>query len=78
MKILLKCMIFGFLVTSFSLSIGIAADVGPAVAILDFESVGSEEHLGKAVAEIMRTEFIGTRQFRVVERDRQGRPVYRL
>jgi TolB-like protein len=68
MKILLKCMIFGFLVISFSFSIGIAADVRPTVAILDFESVGSEEHLGKAVSEIMRTELIGTRQFRVVER----------
>jgi TolB-like protein len=68
MKILLKCMIFGFLVIAFSFSIGIAADVRPTVAILDFESVGSEEHLGKAVSEIMRTELIGTRQFRVVER----------
>jgi TolB-like protein len=68
MKITLKGMIFGFLLISFSFSIGIAADVRPTVAILDFESVGSEEHLGKAVAEIMRTELIGTRQFRVVER----------
>ena len=68
MKILLKCMIFGFLVISFPFSIGIAADARPRVAILDFESIGSEEHLGKAVSEIMRTELIGTRQFRVVER----------
>jgi TolB-like protein len=68
MKILLKGMLFGFFVISFPFSIGIAADVRPTVAILDFESVGSEEHLGKAVSEIMRTELIGTRQFRVVER----------
>ncbi len=38
------------------------------VAVLDFESIGSEEHLGKAVAEIMRTELVGTDRFRVVER----------
>jgi len=38
------------------------------IAVLDFESVGAEEHLGKAVAEIMRTELIGTNHFRVVER----------
>jgi len=30
------------------------------VAVMDFESVGSEEHLGKAVAEIMRTDLIST------------------
>jgi len=44
------------------------ADQKPTVAVLDFESIGSEEHLGKAVSEIMRTELIGTHQFRVVER----------
>jgi len=38
------------------------------IAVLDFESVGAEEHLGKAVAEIMRTELIGSNNFRVVER----------
>ena len=38
------------------------------IAVLDFESVGSEEHLGRAVSEIMRTELIDTRKFRVVER----------
>ncbi|MFH0780988.1 MAG: CsgG/HfaB family protein [Pseudomonadota bacterium] len=38
------------------------------VAVLDFESIGSEEHLGKAVAEIMRTELVGADRFRVVER----------
>jgi TolB-like protein len=43
-------------------------EVKPTIAVLDFESVGSEEHLGKAVSEIMRTELIGTRKFRVVER----------
>jgi TolB-like protein len=40
----------------------------PTVAVLDFESVGSEEYLGKAVAEIVRTELIDTKKFRVVER----------
>jgi TolB-like protein len=38
------------------------------VAVLDFESIGSEEHLGKAISEIMRTELVGTDRFRVVER----------
>ena len=38
------------------------------VAVLDFESIGSEEFLGKAVAEIIRTELVGTQKFRVVER----------
>jgi matrix metalloproteinase-14 (membrane-inserted) len=44
------------------------ANSKPTVAVLDFESIGSEEHLGKAVSEIMRTELIGADQFRVVER----------
>jgi TolB-like protein len=35
---------------------------------LDFESIGSEEFLGKGVSEIMRTELVGTKKFRVVER----------
>ncbi len=68
MKFLLKYMLFGFLVISFPFPVGIAGDDRPRVAILDFESVGSEEHLGKAVSEIIRTELIGTRQFRVLER----------
>jgi TolB-like protein len=38
------------------------------VAVLDFESIGAEEHLGKAVAEIIRTELVGTQDYRVVER----------
>ena len=40
----------------------------PSVAVLDFESIGSEEFLGKGVSEIMRTELVGTKKFRVVER----------
>lgn len=58
---LIAIAVFAFAVTGF------AADK-PSVAILDFETVGSEEHLGKAVAEIMRTELIDTNKFRVVER----------
>jgi TolB-like protein len=49
-------------------AIAIAADNKASVAVLDFESVGSEEHLGKAVAEIVRTELIDAKQFRVLER----------
>lgn len=44
------------------------ADNTSTVAVLDFESIGSENYLGKAVAEIMRTELVGTERFRVVER----------
>ena len=44
------------------------AENKPTVAVLDFESIGSQEYLGKAVSEIMRTELVGTQQFRVVER----------
>ncbi|MBN1550216.1 hypothetical protein JW979_02055 [bacterium] len=40
----------------------------PTIAVLDFESIGAEEHLGKAVSEIMRTELIDTNRYRVVER----------
>jgi len=38
------------------------------IAVLDFESIGSEEHLGKAISEIMRTELVDTNRYRVVER----------
>ncbi|MBI4776311.1 MAG: hypothetical protein HY788_19380 [Deltaproteobacteria bacterium] len=50
-------------------------DIRPTVAVLDFESIGSEEHLGKAVAEIMRTELIGTEKFRVIERAQIGKAI---
>ncbi|MDK9708280.1 MAG: CsgG/HfaB family protein [Desulforhopalus sp.] len=46
----------------------VQAAAKPTVAVLDFESIGSEDYLGKAVAEIMRTELVGTDRFRVVER----------
>ncbi len=42
--------------------------VKQTIAVLDFESIGSEEHLGKAVSEIIRTELIDTNKYRVVER----------
>lgn len=42
--------------------------VKQTIAVLDFESIGSEEHLGKAVSEIIRTELIETNRYRVVER----------
>jgi TolB-like protein len=49
------------------------ADTKPTIAVVDFESIGAEEHLGKAVSEIMRTALIGTNKFRVVERAQIGR-----
>jgi TolB-like protein len=44
------------------------AETKQTIAVLDFESIGSEEHLGKAVSEIMRTELIDANRYRVVER----------
>jgi len=52
-----------------------AADVKPNLAVMDFETVGSEEHLGKAVAEIIRTELSNTGQFTVLERSQLDRAV---
>ncbi|MCX7982810.1 MAG: CsgG/HfaB family protein [Syntrophales bacterium] len=43
------------------------------VAVLDFEAIGAEGHLGRAVAEIVRTEIIGTKMYRVVERSQMDR-----
>jgi len=68
MKKLLLCKAVMFLLMVCFIHNVNAADVKPTVAVMDFESVGSEEHLGKAVAEIMRTELINTGQFRVLER----------
>jgi TolB-like protein len=47
---------------------GVWAKKKATVAVLDFESIGAEEHLGKAVAEIIRTELVSTQDYRVVER----------
>ena len=47
----------------------------PTVAVLDFESIGSEAFLGKGVAEIVRTELVGTGRFRVVERAQISRAI---
>jgi TolB-like protein len=68
MKKLLLCKALMFLLILCFIQSAYAADVKPTVAVMDFESVGSEEHLGKAVAEIMRTDLISTGEFRVLER----------
>jgi len=47
---------------------GFAADKKSSVAVLDFESIGTEEYLSKAVSEIMRTALVSNQQYRVVER----------
>jgi len=65
-------LLIGLLISCF-IRTAYAADAKPTVAVMDFESVGSEEHLGKAVAEIMRTELISTGQFRVLERSQLDR-----
>jgi TolB-like protein len=73
MKKLLLGKVLMFLLISCFIQSAYAADVKPTVAVLDFESIGSEEHLGKAVSEIMRTELISTGQFRVLERSQLDR-----
>ncbi len=40
----------------------------PGVAVMDFESIGGDPHLGPGVAENLRTALIQTGQFRVIER----------
>jgi TolB-like protein len=65
----IKCILISLLsITLITTAAGFAAEKKSSVAVLDFESVGAEEHLGRAVAEVIRTELIDTRKFRVVER----------
>jgi TolB-like protein len=40
----------------------------PVVAVVDFRSLGVEEYVGQTIAEIIRTELIGTEKFTVLER----------
>jgi TolB-like protein len=40
----------------------------PVVAVVDFRSLGLEEYVGQTIAEIIRTELIGTEKFTVLER----------
>jgi len=40
----------------------------PGVAVMDFESIGGDPHLGPGVAENLRTALLQTGQFRVIER----------
>jgi len=47
---------------------GFANDSKSSVAVLDFESMGTEDYIGKAVAEIMRTALVSNKSYRVVER----------
>lgn len=47
---------------------GFAADKKSSVAVLDFESMGTEDYLGKAVSEIMRTALVSNPNYRIVER----------
>ena len=42
----------------------------PKIAVADFESIGCEESVGRAVAEIIRTEIAAEGVFRVIERSR--------
>jgi TolB-like protein len=60
--ILITIVVIAFTVTGF------AVDNKSSVAVLDFESMGTEEYIGKAVSEIMRTALVSNQNFRVVER----------
>jgi len=45
-----------------------AVESKPSVAVLDFESIGTEDYLGKAVSEIMRTSLVRIQNYKIVER----------
>ncbi|MCX5828495.1 MAG: hypothetical protein NTV58_10920 [Deltaproteobacteria bacterium] len=65
-----KCLLVdlvAILVIAFTVT-GFAADKKSSVAVLDFESMGTEDYLGKAVSEIMRTALVSNQNYRVVER----------
>jgi len=47
---------------------GFAAPPRSSVAVLDFESIGVDVYIGRAVSEIMRTVLVGNPRFQVVER----------
>lgn len=64
-----------FVLLFFLLSNYAYTEVKQTIAVLDFESIGSEEHLGKAVSEIMRTELIDTNRYRVVERSQINKTI---
>jgi len=40
----------------------------PVIAVVDFRSLGLDEFVGQTIAEIIRTELIGTGKFKVLER----------
>jgi TolB-like protein len=65
-----KCLLINLIViVVITLTItGFAADKKSSVAVLDFESMGTEDYLGKAVSEIMRTALVSNQSYRVVER----------
>lgn len=46
----------------------LGAETKPSVAVLDFESLGTEDYLGKAVAEIIRTTLVSNKNYLIVER----------
>ncbi|HPC86149.1 MAG TPA: FlgO family outer membrane protein [Smithellaceae bacterium] len=49
-------------------ALSFASDKKASVAVLDFESMGTDEYLGRAVSEIMRTALVSSAGYRVVER----------
>ncbi|MDD5711323.1 MAG: FlgO family outer membrane protein [Smithellaceae bacterium] len=53
----------------------LGAETKATVAVIDFETIGTEDYLGRAVAEIMRTELIDTGKYRVVERSQINRVI---
>ena len=49
-------------------STGVAVEVSPKVAVMDFQTAGDAADLGAAVAEILRTTLAGTGKYAVVDR----------
>lgn len=46
----------------------VAQDEQPRIAVLDFQSIGCEEDLGRATSEILRTELGSIGKYRIIER----------
>ncbi|HRV42215.1 MAG TPA: CsgG/HfaB family protein [Syntrophales bacterium] len=59
---------FVLITLSVMASAGFAAPPRSSVAVLDFEGIGVDIHIGKAVSEIIRTALVGIPRFQVVER----------
>jgi len=62
--------IFKLLLTTVTLGTAFAAETALCirVAVIDFQSIGDDPNIGRAVTEIIRTELVKTGKYKVVER----------